>query len=568
MANVKISALPAATSALVTDEFPINQGGTTKKLTLDQIKSVIGGGTTTNTTNVTLSGFDPNTAECDSTLVWDCNLKRFVATKTPQFITPPAKSAIKFLGYASAAWTAVIGVTYDNRIIYWGHDQNTIGNRNKVVAPQNYVRLKLLNNNGTTPTYDDYLSLEANKNVNIVDVQYGRYGMLALLSDNTVWLNGNGGEAKGNWQISSTNPLASTYTRGYLLKVQNPSGAKYTKISYGGENDKTYFNCMLLTDDKNVYVFGSNQNGMCGAGVTAGINVDISNMSSKISNTNIAGKAKDIFSGSGEYGVSYILTDTDQLWAAGYNGEGQLGQNDLVAKNTFVKISDNVKTFAKSPYGCYRNTFFIKTDGTIWGCGNNVTRQLNTGNATAQKVPVQITSVGENFVKIEFSSGNAANISVIAMTDQGKVYTWGYNGHGACGNGTNVVVTTPTLVNNPKTSQPLLAKDIYASKNYNSGNCFYIIGQDNMIYAAGYRAWTSSTGVNPSALDQANHRWFYPFSVNIERDAIKNFNVIDVDHHYGMFLTTSDGHLFYKGVSNYNQGSIVTDDITEFSYVM
>jgi hypothetical protein len=40
MANVKISALPPATSALVTDEFPINQGGTTKKLTLNQIKII------------------------------------------------------------------------------------------------------------------------------------------------------------------------------------------------------------------------------------------------------------------------------------------------------------------------------------------------------------------------------------------------------------------------------------------------------------------------------------------------------------------------------------------------
>lgn len=42
MANVKISALPAATSALVTDEFPINQGGTTKKVTLEQIQNLGG----------------------------------------------------------------------------------------------------------------------------------------------------------------------------------------------------------------------------------------------------------------------------------------------------------------------------------------------------------------------------------------------------------------------------------------------------------------------------------------------------------------------------------------------
>jgi hypothetical protein len=41
MANVKISALPAANSVLTTDEFPINQGGTTKKVNYNTIKQSI-----------------------------------------------------------------------------------------------------------------------------------------------------------------------------------------------------------------------------------------------------------------------------------------------------------------------------------------------------------------------------------------------------------------------------------------------------------------------------------------------------------------------------------------------
>lgn len=43
MADVKISALPAAGSALGTDEFPINQGGTTKKVTTTQIGAALSG---------------------------------------------------------------------------------------------------------------------------------------------------------------------------------------------------------------------------------------------------------------------------------------------------------------------------------------------------------------------------------------------------------------------------------------------------------------------------------------------------------------------------------------------
>lgn len=37
MADVKISALPAATAISLTDEFPANQAGTTRKITLDQL---------------------------------------------------------------------------------------------------------------------------------------------------------------------------------------------------------------------------------------------------------------------------------------------------------------------------------------------------------------------------------------------------------------------------------------------------------------------------------------------------------------------------------------------------
>lgn len=43
MADVKISALPAATSANTTDEIPVNQSGTTRKLTVSQLLSGGGG---------------------------------------------------------------------------------------------------------------------------------------------------------------------------------------------------------------------------------------------------------------------------------------------------------------------------------------------------------------------------------------------------------------------------------------------------------------------------------------------------------------------------------------------
>lgn len=42
MADTKISALAAAASALLTHEFPVNEGGVSKKLTLAQIRALVG----------------------------------------------------------------------------------------------------------------------------------------------------------------------------------------------------------------------------------------------------------------------------------------------------------------------------------------------------------------------------------------------------------------------------------------------------------------------------------------------------------------------------------------------
>jgi alpha-tubulin suppressor-like RCC1 family protein len=567
MANVKISALPAATSALVTDEFPINQGGTTKKLTLDQIKSVVGGGGGgsgstgggTNTLTVVVSGFDPNTAECDSTLVWDCNLKRFVATKQPKFDAPPASTAIKFLGKPKAPPYTVMAVTTENRVVYWGNDEGVIGGRSRPstagsptnVAPNNYVRMKFINNNGLNPTHEDYMVL--NPTLEVLDLHYGRYGAMALLSDGTVWINGYGPYIKTFLQISQTHNLVSNYTQGYFLKVNLPSGVKVTKIYYGADNDNNINSYICITDTKDVYVFGDNYHGCCGVGVSHTTRVS----PTLVTNSQIAGKALDIFTGFSQYGVSLILTEDGKLFGAGYNGYGQLGQGNTTSQTSFVQIDTNVKYFAKNNMWLTRYTImYIKNDGTIWGTGYTGYYQL--GNPTTQATtPRQVTQTTlGNFVKIVTCSPDTATI--MAMTNTGKVYTWGVNTHGAVGNGNTTHQQTPYEVTG------IVADDIFASQNYGNGNCLLIKAKNNMLYAAGYRSFTTSF----AAANTLTQSVFMPYSIHLTKDKIRDIGVIGFDSHYGTFLTTTDGHLFYCGYAAHSQGSIIGDSITEFSYVM
>jgi alpha-tubulin suppressor-like RCC1 family protein len=559
MANVKISELPLTTSLTNNDEFPINQTGTTKRTTISQVISSVTSNLNIqpNTTLIALTGFDPNTAECDVTLVWDCNLKKWVSTKQPKFDAPPASTAIKFLGKSKASPYVVMAVTNKNRVVYWGGDEGTVGGRGgsgsafTKIAPNNYVRMKFINNNGINPTHEDYLVL--NPTLEVLDLHYGRYGAMVLLSDGTVWINGHGPSIKTYLQISQTHNLVSSYTQGYFLKVNIPTGVKVTKIYYSTDNDTNNNSYICLTDTKDVYVFGNNTFGSCGVGVTAGTKVS----PTKVTNSEIAGKAIDIYTGRAEVGLNLILTEDGKLFGAGYNAYGQLGQGNTTNQLSYVKIDTNVKYIPKNNMWFTEYTvLYIKNDGTIWGTGYSGYYQLGnpTTNAT---IPRQVTTTGlGNFVKIVTSSRSTSTI--VAMTDAGKVYTWGINTNGAVGNGNYTHQQTPYLI------PDILADDIFASQNYGNGNCSIIKAKNNMLYATGYRAFTTSF----AAANTASQNVFMPYNIHLINDKIIDIQVIGFDYHYGTFLTTSDGHLLYCGYANHAQASVYGDTITEFSYVM
>jgi microcystin-dependent protein len=69
MANIKISELPAATTLLNADEFPLNQGGTTKKSTIGQMKNSVGGFPTGGVLMFAASGVPAGWLECDGSIL-------------------------------------------------------------------------------------------------------------------------------------------------------------------------------------------------------------------------------------------------------------------------------------------------------------------------------------------------------------------------------------------------------------------------------------------------------------------------------------------------------------------
>ena len=85
------------------------------------------------------------------------------------------------------------------------------------------------------------------------------------------------------------------------------------------------------------------------------------------------------------------------MWTVGKNGSGAFGTNQ--SESTLGKVSSPIQIPGttwngslgnRSISGGYEYALILKTDGTLWGMGQNSTGYLAQGNAVQYSSPVQI----------------------------------------------------------------------------------------------------------------------------------------------------------------------------------
>jgi alpha-tubulin suppressor-like RCC1 family protein len=112
-----------------------------------------------------------------------------------------------------------------------------------------------------------------------------------------------------------------------------------------------------------------------------------------------------------------IQTD-GSLWAVGGNSYGQLGINSVTGSyTTFVQVGSSYD-WAQISCG-YSHWTAIKTNGTLWACGNNTQGQLAINSSTlAVSSPIQIGSLS-NWAKVSSCFIN------LAIQSNGTLWAWG-----------------------------------------------------------------------------------------------------------------------------------------------
>jgi alpha-tubulin suppressor-like RCC1 family protein len=134
--------------------------------------------------------------------------------------------------------------------------------------------------------------------------------------------------------------------------------------------------------------------------------------------------------------------DAGELWAWGFNADGQLGDNTILHRSSPVQIPG---TQWNNIAGGGHHSLARKTDGTLWSWGRNTQNygasggQLGDNTALHRSSPVQIPGTQWNDVAAGCSHS-------LARKTDGTLWSWGRNANGRLGDNTIISQSSPVQI--------------------------------------------------------------------------------------------------------------------------
>lgn len=235
-------------------------------------------------------------------------------------------------------------------------------------------------------------------------------------------------------------PVAGTQAKAYAYAVPNGLATSDTMAVSSG----TQHGSIIMTSDRKLKSFGYDYYGALGSSQWNGVSSLPQEVILYNFDNNPPLPVKWYTAGS----TSYIIDELGGVWATGYGGYGQLGLNYTGNSYVFQKISQSY--FANKPivklatagssYTDYGSVLALAADGSVYAWGYNGYGQLGLGNATQQNTPVLVPGTGSTYIITDIAIGpnvtSATGIcAMIVGNVNNQVLVAGYNGHGALANG-------------------------------------------------------------------------------------------------------------------------------------
>ena len=131
----------------------------------------------------------------------------------------------------------------------------------------------------------------------------------------------------------------------------------------------------------------------------------------------------------------------NHLVGFGNGASGMLGQNNTISYSSPVQVPG---TWGKVYWGNNQNEYIlaVKNNGTLWSWGKNEDGVLGTNSNISRSSPTQIP--GTTWSK----SFTGSQRSALAVKTDGTLWTWGSNSHGQLGlnQATPVKISSPTQI--------------------------------------------------------------------------------------------------------------------------
>ena len=248
---------------------------------------------------------------------------------------------------------------------------------------------------------------------NVVAVAGGAYHSLALKADGTVWA----------WGWNGLGQLGDGTTVDRLVPVRVTGLTGVKAIAAGSYHD------LALTNDGTVWAWGWNYFGQLGTGSAAPSEPRPVPVPGSAGATSIAAGVAHSLSVRSVGGNIFV-------WSWGFNAYGQLGDGTTTERRAPVRsLAQGEEVFA----GGYHSFTGGGPSSLAWGY--NAYGQLGTGStATFAATPATVNS------PVPLDSIAPGLFHSVALAYDGTVLTWGWNGYGALGDGTQNMRATPTAI--------------------------------------------------------------------------------------------------------------------------
>lgn len=140
------------------------------------------------------------------------------------------------------------------------------------------------------------------------------------------------------------------------------------------------------------------------------------------------------------------LTNDGDVYAFGSNRSGQLGDGTDIDRPTPVRVDGfPAGTVITGLAAGWSHSLAWTGQGDLYAWGSNSSGQLGDGSQESRSAPVRVSTLPTGTRIVQAAGGGS---STLALTDEGVLYAWGWNGTGRLGIDApeNAAVSTPERV--------------------------------------------------------------------------------------------------------------------------